>query len=335
MDVDKTPTRDNTPTRVEELWFEDGGLVVQAEQSLFRVSRGILAARSSVFKDMLAFTQPPNAETIDGCPVVRLPDSAEDVKRFFRAIFDSSFFEPHPSKVSFEDVLSIARLSHKYAVEYLLRRALTHLSHDFPMTLSAFDEQGPNTSSTDFHEIRIDWIDVHLAVVQLARKVDALWLLPVAFHQLVQTDEDGISVVLQCTEYDGHDAELSDDDQILFLKFSLLLSRLEIDALDFLHSTDDNPQCTGGTGCSTARLRALVQGHKCIARGVGPLRLSKGWRHGGDIWDGLLQSCCATCFKRLEEAHGQARKDIWDQLPTLCELPPWPELEKMKSDALE
>jgi hypothetical protein len=29
---------DNTPTRVEELWFSDGGLVVQAEQSLYRVS---------------------------------------------------------------------------------------------------------------------------------------------------------------------------------------------------------------------------------------------------------------------------------------------------------
>jgi hypothetical protein len=81
---------DNTPTRVEELWFSDGGLVVQAEQSLFRVSGGILAARSPVFKDMLSFTQPPDAETIEGCPVVRLPDRAADITVFFRAIFDSS-----------------------------------------------------------------------------------------------------------------------------------------------------------------------------------------------------------------------------------------------------
>jgi hypothetical protein len=80
----------NTPTRVEELWFSDGGLVVQAEQSLYRVSGAILAARSPVFKDMLSFTQPPDAETIDGCPVVRLPDSAADVTCFFKAIFDFS-----------------------------------------------------------------------------------------------------------------------------------------------------------------------------------------------------------------------------------------------------
>jgi hypothetical protein len=81
---------DNTPTRVKDLWFPDGSLVVQAEQSLFRISGGILAARSSVFADMLAFTQPPDAETIDGCPVVKLPDRAEDLTCFFRAIFDSS-----------------------------------------------------------------------------------------------------------------------------------------------------------------------------------------------------------------------------------------------------
>ncbi len=81
---------DNTPTRVEELWFSDSGLVVQAEQSLFRVSGAVLAARSPVFKDMLSFTQPPDAETFAGCPLVRLSDSAADVTCFFRAIFDSS-----------------------------------------------------------------------------------------------------------------------------------------------------------------------------------------------------------------------------------------------------
>ena len=87
MDVDEA---NNIPTRVEELWFSDGSLVVQAEQSLFRVSGAVLAARSSVFNDMLGIAQPPDSETIDGCSMVRLPDSAEDVTCFFRAIFDSS-----------------------------------------------------------------------------------------------------------------------------------------------------------------------------------------------------------------------------------------------------
>lgn len=81
---------DNTPTRVEELWFSDGNLIVQAETSLFRVYGAFLAARSSVFKDMLSFPQPADAEMVEGCPVVRLHDSADDVTCFFKAIFDSS-----------------------------------------------------------------------------------------------------------------------------------------------------------------------------------------------------------------------------------------------------
>ncbi|KAJ7232029.1 hypothetical protein B0H12DRAFT_1076979 [Mycena haematopus] len=241
---------DNTPTRVEELWFEDGNLVVQAEQSLFRVYRAILAARSSVFNDMLGLTQPPDAE---------LTDSAEDVTCFFRAIFDSSFFEPYPCKVSFEDALSITRLSHKYAVDYLFRRALVHLSHDFPTTLSAHD-MGSETCSTNFGDIIVDGnlIPPTAAVIQLARQVNALWLLPMAFYLIASTDAKTI----------GHSfaAKLGLEN---FIRFLL-----------------------------TGRLH---------------------WK---------TKLC-------LRKAHDEARQPIWDKLPGICGLPSWPELEKMKADALE
>ncbi|KAF7359025.1 hypothetical protein MSAN_01243200 [Mycena sanguinolenta] len=343
MDVDKTPMRDNTPKRVEELWFEDGGLVVQAEQSLFRVYRGILAARSSVFKDMLAFTQPPDAEIIDGSTVIRLPDTAEDVTYFFRAIFDSSFFETYPSKVCFDSVLSIARLSHKYSVDYLLHRALVHLSYEFPTTLSAFDER--NIASPDFQNIRStnlqdimlthESISAHLAVIQLSRRVNALWLLPLAFYQLAPAHKETIHDCLQCSAFATHPAELDGDDQILLLTFSILLSRMEHDALDFLHCTDDNTQCAGGNQCSRARLRAITQArnHMTTSTGPNPLEISK--VYCPDIWDGLLETCCAACFTHLEETHDEARQKIWDKLPDLCGLPPWSELEKMKAEALD
>ncbi|KAJ7857819.1 hypothetical protein B0H14DRAFT_2578181 [Mycena olivaceomarginata] len=43
--------------RVPELWFEDDNLILHAENTVFRVSKGVLAARSSVFRDMLSFPQ--------------------------------------------------------------------------------------------------------------------------------------------------------------------------------------------------------------------------------------------------------------------------------------
>lgn len=74
--------------RVDALWFPDGNIVLCAHGVLFRVFRGILAARSPVFADMLAFPQPEDAETLDGCPVLHLDDSAADAMYFLKALFD-------------------------------------------------------------------------------------------------------------------------------------------------------------------------------------------------------------------------------------------------------
>lgn len=74
-------------TKEKDLWFTDATLVLQAEDCLFRVFPGILAAKSPVFHDMLAFPQPENGEKIDGCPLVRLSDSADDMTFFLKSIF--------------------------------------------------------------------------------------------------------------------------------------------------------------------------------------------------------------------------------------------------------
>ncbi|KAJ6573171.1 hypothetical protein DFH09DRAFT_1152450 [Mycena vulgaris] len=117
-------------TRVQELWFSNDTLVIRAEKKLFRVSRSLLAARSTVFQDMGAFPQPASdeSELIDGSPVVTLHDSAADVEALLKAIFDSSYFMPPPEVVQLDAVLGILRLSHKYDIRYLHRRALNHLS---------------------------------------------------------------------------------------------------------------------------------------------------------------------------------------------------------------
>ncbi|KAJ6500866.1 hypothetical protein C8R45DRAFT_1210563 [Mycena sanguinolenta] len=327
---------DNTPLRVEELWFADSGLVVQAEQSLFRVSGAVLAARSSVFKDMLAFTQPPDAETIDGCPVVKLSDSAEDVTCFFRAIFDSSFFEPYPSKVTFDNALSISHLSHKYSVDYLLRRALVHFSYEFPTTLSAYDAD--IVCSTDMtYMVEDDHIPPYVALVQLARQVNALRMFPMAFYRLASVNKDIIQQVWQSQMFNcnHHAARLCDDDKLVFVTCSALLTGLEIKAMRFLHSADtvSSAQCTGGKTCKTGRLRALsrVLGWIELAYGPHPLEVCT----NAGVWETLSERCCQHCYKCLKDAYDQDRQLVWDELPGICGLPPWAELEKMKAEALQ
>jgi hypothetical protein len=83
----------NALERVDELWFPDANLILRAENKLFRVYGGVLGARSSVFRDMVAFPQPahPEGDIMDGIPVVRLHDSAGEVEEFLRAVFDSRY----------------------------------------------------------------------------------------------------------------------------------------------------------------------------------------------------------------------------------------------------
>jgi hypothetical protein len=78
---------------VEELWFEEDNLIIRAEDSLFRVSKGILAARSPVLKAMLFGPRQPSPKTEEmyGCSVVELPHSARSVTHFLKAIFDSEY----------------------------------------------------------------------------------------------------------------------------------------------------------------------------------------------------------------------------------------------------
>jgi hypothetical protein len=73
---------------VQELWFDDGNIVLRAGDSLYRVYRGTLTSRSSVFQAMLSLAPPPNSELVEGCPLVELPDPEVEVTPFLRAIFE-------------------------------------------------------------------------------------------------------------------------------------------------------------------------------------------------------------------------------------------------------
>lgn len=70
-------------------WFEDGNVILEAEETQFRVYRGILAANSAVFKDMFEFAQPEGDGNVGGCPVVHLSDSAEDLQHVLMVLHDA------------------------------------------------------------------------------------------------------------------------------------------------------------------------------------------------------------------------------------------------------
>src|SRR5260221_6028517 len=83
-------TRD--PRTRSEYWFQDGNVVFQAEDTLFRIHRSILSRQSQFFEDMFSMPQVPSQEDelIDGCPVVQLSDTAEDMGNIISLLYDSN-----------------------------------------------------------------------------------------------------------------------------------------------------------------------------------------------------------------------------------------------------
>ncbi|KAJ7434049.1 hypothetical protein B0H11DRAFT_2119599 [Mycena galericulata] len=311
--------------RVPDLWFDDATLILRAENSLFRVSKSVLAARSSVFRDMLSFPQTAmqiedgsgasmgegeEEEHMDGCPVVRLHDSAADVTYFLRAIFDSSFFEPPPSKTDLAAITGILRLSHKYDVHYLRRRALLHLDTGYPTSLAIYEVSGSETFASD-------GLDDALRTIQCASEVGATWVLPTAFYFLCYSD---MREILNAPTW----GSLAPQDQETAI-VSYTKQRLTCPpVLPFLR-IPFTEGCTSLDRCTAYKASYLED--------VGAWNISDPLGSYKD-WTPFEGRLCAYCLGRSEEYHREARRRLWERLPAVYGLPPWDILERMKTEAL-
>ncbi|EJD07217.1 uncharacterized protein FOMMEDRAFT_24647 [Fomitiporia mediterranea MF3/22] len=209
-------------TRHSEFWFSDGSVVLLANDVLFRVHKSFLARHSLVFRDVFSLPQPSavleenlsptmgcsektsgswtslstlpedllsdlaadNGEaTLDGCPVVPLHDSPDDVASLLYALYDGPKFDNNSSE-DFRVVSGILRLASKYEIDGLRSRALEHLSVAWPATLKGWDarEEFLGNAGGSVEEPR--FYPNPVEVINLAREVNAPNLLPSAFYDL-------------------------------------------------------------------------------------------------------------------------------------------------------
>ena len=92
------------------------------------------------------------------------------------------FFEPAPTLTELRVITEILGLSHKYDVQYLRRRALTHLSSAYPTTFLSYqtEEQYKDSNAkmqTQSYPSPSSPSD-HFNLIRLAKEVGALWILP-------------------------------------------------------------------------------------------------------------------------------------------------------------
>ena len=88
MATDSDSNSPSTTATRSDVWFDDGSVVLQAENIQFKVHRSVLCRHSSVFRDVFSMPHPKDEPTVDSCPVIYLQDSAEDLKHMLLALYD-------------------------------------------------------------------------------------------------------------------------------------------------------------------------------------------------------------------------------------------------------
>ncbi|KAJ6449433.1 hypothetical protein C8R47DRAFT_358263 [Mycena vitilis] len=267
---------------------------------------------------MLGLPQPPSSdiERFEGSPVVRLCDSAHDTGMFLRAIFDSSYFMPGPAPFGLSDVLGILRISHKYDVQYLYRRALDHLAVD--------GYYGPHVAKLRRHlACDSDNSPINaLSVIVAAIEVEALWLLPNAYYEVCTFPSDILLPYLT--------GELAQHVQkCLVANHRLVRAELLINGFLTKLSTSG---CTSVQRCQDNRRQQLCNLLPVLAQR----------RDSNPVFelDGTLEALvrakamCKHCLSWARDEQHAAFSAFWRELPDIFGLPAQSELDELMRAAM-
>ncbi|KAI0706604.1 hypothetical protein C8Q76DRAFT_801008 [Earliella scabrosa] len=316
--------QNNVPQKHDSFWFSDGSIVLVANSTAFRVHTSILTRHSPVFMNIINLPQAEDAKRIDGCPVVHVSDSADEITCLLHAIYDGRKFmniDAWPVTVSFDTLSALVRLGHKYEFEEIVEEAMKWLEvyyttnfdvwkkyirgvRDPPFLISA----GPSAHDID--------------AVNLARLTGNHSILPVALYRCAQLTVDDLLDGM--TGRGGRVVALSADDarQCLRAKESLMEAsgHVAVAASYITHL----PDCSTPGEC----LEIIQDLHRSLFPLSGdfeittdPLRNTL-WRDWSSrMLHRRFRDLCGECKSSIEIPVKVAQQSIWRELPLYFDLP--------------
>ncbi|KAJ3548712.1 hypothetical protein NMY22_g1152 [Coprinellus aureogranulatus] len=303
------------PVTRSSIWFDDGSVVLQAESVQFKVHRTLLARHSVIFKDTFGVPHPTDSEpTVDGCPLLHLMDSAEDIKHMLLALYDKCY-NPREA-IEFNVLAAMIRMGRKYEIDYLRDEALVRLTMEFPTTLAEWDKL-PHYYTQIVHQNGILF-----DIINLAQQSDIKSILPAAYYLCIQELDD---LLLGSKREDGSMAIVSDEvrrDCVLGRE-KLLRAQAEqpFKWVEFMGAID---QCSQPSRC-------LDAAHK-ITKALWvpmpePARTLEKWNEFAQIVPAEVKALCPQCVAAARLSHEEGRRYLWEHLPAYFGLPGWDELK--------
>ncbi|KAJ7287207.1 hypothetical protein C8J57DRAFT_1460615 [Mycena rebaudengoi] len=309
-------TEDRPITR-STIWHDDGGVVLQADDTQFRVHWGVLSLHSPFFQGMRGLPQPPDQETVEGCPLIELPDTAEDFEHLLNALYHPAV--TNQKALSFAMIASFIRLGRKYEFKELLDIAMIRLTFEHPTSLQGYDATLVITDVADGRSPLyratsiVHYGGILLDLVNLARENSLLSILPCAYYRVLVFHKL-VDIFDSIRRQDGTSATLTPTDQR-----TLVLARQKIyeaqwktgNTLGWAGSVLGHGQCD-----SHCRSRSILD---TIARKGAIVAL-----YPVEIF---LSRFCVRCKSNAQESMALGRAKMWEDLPGFFGLPAWAELK--------
>ncbi|PSR72331.1 hypothetical protein PHLCEN_2v11779 [Hermanssonia centrifuga] len=321
-DVPEAKENEAEPVPHEGLWFEDGNIILIAEETAFRVHRGVLSLHSEVFRNMFLVPQP--SDVVEGgstmlglgCPFVRLHDTPEDLAMFLSILYGKrSIYYKLEHALPFADLRAMLLLAMKYQVEGISIEAIDRLEACYPFSqLPDYDcEQTRNRDGPPLAIVPEDSI----AVVNLARLFDLPRLLPTALYGCCQLDT---SKLLDGVRYGRELVRLSEEDvrRCFIVKDELMKKKHIMTAL--IMDPYTSPECSAPTQCRRGVQKLTWDGsQQPFWTNYNPLQLIDSWL---DKRTGKL--LCSRCAPGIGTRYNQKRLEVWEELGKIFDVSPWP-----------
>ncbi|EIW56934.1 uncharacterized protein TRAVEDRAFT_127519, partial [Trametes versicolor FP-101664 SS1] len=315
-------------TKDAEFWFEDGTIILIAQNVEFRVYKGPLIRHSPVFSDMFSFPQPvfaPSAplssafcydETAD-FPVVHVTDSPYELRHVLRVFVSGDQLNPEYAEgPTIHAVAAWIRLGQKYQIDSLVNSGLEHLRRFYPDNAAGRWLVGPIPSNrpaslTGIHAV---------GVVNLARLTGEIRLLPTA---LLECASLGAEVVHGYEREDGSRELLGAEDlgRCFQAKGRLLQeSASELTSILWSYGAGPGPDCRNKEECEKGLEGLCTMWSSSVLLRLRPDVLFVEGEAEHIVCDGAGRELCRECRWRIEREVCETRKTLWDALPRIFGL---------------
>ncbi|KAJ7240835.1 hypothetical protein B0H12DRAFT_1134223 [Mycena haematopus] len=312
----KRQRTEDAPITRSEIWYEDGSLVLQTQKTQFRVHWGVLAKQSSFFRHLQSQPLPSDQPTLDGCPIIELPDDdVDDVEHLLTAVYDSRRTFLAQIAVPLSSIAALIRLGRKYDFQNLLHSAVGRLTFENPSTLEEYDARlvdGKRYVATRI----VAYPGLLYDMLTVARENGILSALPCAYYRAGHLHKPE-SLFEGVSREDGTSSSLAPVDQQRCILGREKLIRAQTQdgyTLEWLREWNADG-CTDPAGCNKWRA-SMVRKY---------LNHLTTWAFTPFI--NVRATICGPCSKQIEQSMISGRKKLWQDLPSFFDLSPWNELK--------